>query len=215
MRRSVVVLAAAAPAPAMAHDAFGDLGPFYASFLHPLADPLQAALILGAAAYLAGRPLGTVRIALPLFVAVAALSLLLATRRPDLVPGTLALASVLVATGGAALLPARMTPAWVSFALVALAGVFAGLAPGGIAAPDGLQPLAGGTLGIAVLATLAWVALDALSRRISPVAPAVAGSWVVALGLLAGAFALAPTGEGTRSTTAAPPGVASIGADDP
>ena len=42
------------PAPALAHDAFGDLGPFYASLLHPLADPLQAALVIGTAAFLAG-----------------------------------------------------------------------------------------------------------------------------------------------------------------
>ena len=60
--------------PGLAHDAFGDLGPFYASLLHPLADPLQAALIVGTAAFLAGRPLGLTRLAWPVFVGAASLA---------------------------------------------------------------------------------------------------------------------------------------------
>jgi hydrogenase/urease accessory protein HupE len=68
------LVACLVPAPALAHDAFGDLGPFYASFLHPLADPLQAALLVGTAAFLAGRPLSVTRAALPVFTGVAALT---------------------------------------------------------------------------------------------------------------------------------------------
>ena len=61
MRRLFLALGLSlAAGPARAHDAFGDLGPFYASLLHPLADPMQAALVIGTAAFLAGRALGTV-----------------------------------------------------------------------------------------------------------------------------------------------------------
>jgi hydrogenase/urease accessory protein HupE len=48
-RHWIILPAVIVPSPALAHDAFGDLGPFYASFLHPLADPLQAVLLIGTA----------------------------------------------------------------------------------------------------------------------------------------------------------------------
>jgi hypothetical protein len=94
-----------------------------------------------------------------------------------------------VLVGLAATLPARWTPHWTALALVAVTGVLAGLAPG---RPDGaaLQALLGGFLGIGIFTALGWAGLDALARRLSPVVPAIGGSWVAAIGLLAGAFAL-------------------------
>lgn len=200
MRRCWLPLLALVPSPAFAHDAFGDLGPFYASLLHPLADPLQAALVAGIAAFLAGRSIATARLALPVFVAGAALGLGLAWR-PGLVPAPLVPEAAAILIGLAATLPDRWTPVWLALPLVALIGVLAGLAPG---QPEGapLQPLLGGVLGIGIFAALGWAGLDALARRLSPVAPAVAGSWVAAMGLMVGAFALRPADpDGARVDT--------------
>jgi hypothetical protein len=181
------------PGPATAHDAFGDLGPFYASLLHPLADPMQAALVVGTAAFLAGRPHAFVQVALPVFVMAAALSHLVLGRAMDLPAPPLIFAGAAVAAGLAATLPERATRRTVaSLALVAATGALAGLAPD--RPPDGaaLQPVLGTILGLAVLTTLAWGALDAARRLVSPLAPPVVGSWVAAVGLLSGAFVLAP-----------------------
>jgi hypothetical protein len=199
-RRCWLPVLAIVPSPALAHDAFGDLGPFYASLLHPLADPLQAALVAGIAAFLAGRSIATARLALPVFVAGAALGLWFAWR-PGVVPVPLVPEAAAVLIGLAATLPDRWTPVWLALPLAALIGMLAGLAPG---QPDGapLQPLLGGFLGIGIFAALGWAGLDALARRLSPVAPAVAGSWVAAMGLLVGAFALQPAElEGARLDT--------------
>lgn len=101
MRRNWLLLPATiAPSSALAHDAFGNLGPFYASFLHPLADPLQAALLVGTAAFLVGRPIEVARVALPVFVAAAALGLglgwRLALMPPPLLPAAAAVCNGLI-----------------------------------------------------------------------------------------------------------------------
>ena len=203
MRRpSLVLFLAAAPGPALAHDAFGDLGPFYASLLHPLADPMQAALVIGTAAFLAGRALGTVRVVLPVFAAAAALSHLVLSWHLGVLPAPLLVAAAAVAVGGAATLPDRWTPVPAALLLVAATGALAGLAPDRPPAESALQPILGTVLGTALLATLAWAGLDAAARRVSPLAPAVAGSWVAAVGLLAGAFAFQPR-EGGATTAEA------------
>ena len=197
MRRPwIAALLAGAPAPALAHDAFGDLGPFYGSLLHPLADPLQGALVVGTAAFLARRPLATVRVALPVFLATAALSQVLLAERLGLVAPSLLLAAAAIVVGGAATLADRWVPAWSGILLVAAIGALVSLAAdrptvGGAA----LQPVLGAILGIAIFVTLVWAMLDALARRVSPVAPAVAGSWVAAAGMLIGAFSLQPAPE--------------------
>jgi hypothetical protein len=188
-RPGTILLAAIAPAPALAHDAFGDLGPFYASLLHPLADPLQGALIVGAAAVLATRSVQQARIGLPLFLAAAAAAQLVLGATPGLAPSRLMAAVAAVVVGIAAAVPARWTRRGAVLPLLAASGVLAGLAPG---APPGIPEAAGALLGLAILATLTWAGLEALARRISFAAPAVAGSWVAAVGLLAAAFALGP-----------------------
>jgi len=200
MRGRAITLAALAafvlgPAPAHAHDAFGDLGPFYARFLHPLADPLQAALIVGAGAFLAGRSLDAVRAALPLFALSAMLAAVLgqvfgpalwhAGGVPPSVPVLAALAA-----GVAAMLPARRVPHSAGFALMAATGALAGLSPGAPAGTAPLQALAGTILGIAVLATLLWFALEAAGTRLTPFVPQVAGSWVAAVAILVAAVSL-------------------------
>lgn len=191
MRRSgPALLLLALPGPAHAHDAFGDLGSFYASALHPLADPMQAALVVGTAAFLAGRSLGTVRRALPLFLAAAALSHILLGWKLGVVPSPLLPAAAAVAIGIAAALPDRWTRATAVLLLVAAAGGLVGLAPDLPPEDGALPPLLGTALGLAVMTTLAWAVLDAFARRVSWVAPAVAGSWVAAVGLLVGTFAV-------------------------
>jgi hypothetical protein len=185
------LLLLAAPWPANAHDAFGDLGPFYANLLHPLADPLQAALIIGAAALLAGKPLGVVRVALPLFMAAA-----IASHTARLLDLTAADSSILaaaaaVAIGLAAALPERRMRLWAVLVLVGMAGIAVGLAPD--QPPPGrssIQPLLGTVIGILVLTALPWIMLDSAARRFTRVVPAVAGSWVAAIGILAAAFSL-------------------------
>lgn len=203
MRRlSLALLLTVAPGAALAHDAFGDLGPFYASLLHPLADPMQAALVIGTAAFLAGRSLGTVRVALPVFAAAAALSHLVLSWYLGVMPASLLAAAAAVAVGGAATLPDRWTRLPSGLLLVAATGAITGLAPDRPPAEGALQPILGTVLGTGLLATLAWAGLDAVARRVSPLAPAVAGSWVAAVGLLTGAFAFQP-GEGGATTAKA------------
>lgn len=194
-KRSGCVSAAVAamtclPTPLFAHDAFGDLGPFYASLLHPLADPMQAALIVGTGAFLAGRPLAIARVALPVFIVAASIVALAVFAGASIsAPRVLATIAVLL-IGGAAMLPDVWTPLPMVLSLVAATGAFAALAPG--TAPDGttLQPFLGTTVGIAGFATLLWWGFEAARRRLTPIAPQVAGSWVAAIGILVMAFSL-------------------------
>ena len=137
-------------------------------------------------------PIETVRVALPLFVAAAALSHILMALRLGLEAPPLLAAAGAVAAGLAAMLPDRWVPGWIGLLLVAFTGALVGLAPDRGPEASALQPVLGTGLGIAVLVTLAWAALDGLARRVSPIAPAVAGSWVAAVGVLAGAFSVAP-----------------------
>lgn len=184
----LVLLLVFFPVPARAHDAFGDLGPFYAGFLHPLADPIQATLILATAAFLARRPLAAARLGLPLFIAMAVLAHGLAAWRSGLVAPPLFAAGLAVLCGGAAMLPPRWVPDRAGLVLVAATGLLVGL---GADLPESgpvFQPHLGTGLGISVFVLLAWTTLDAASRQLSPIAPAIAGSWAAAIGILVVAF---------------------------
>lgn len=182
-------LAAAVPGPAMAHDAFGDLGPFYGSLLHPLADPLQAALLVGTAAFLARQPLALTRGALPVFVGCATLLACALALGASLTVAPMALAFAALLAGLAALLPGTWTPRPIVLGLVVVTGALTGLAPG---SPDstGLQPLLGTLAGIAAFATLSWFTLETAARRLTPLVPQVAGSWVAAVGILVAALSV-------------------------
>ena len=174
--------------PLHAHDAFGDLGPFYASLLHPLADPLQAALLVGTASFFATRPLAVARQLLPIFAGTAMLgAIALATGVPITMPPVLAALAVLL-VGLAALLPDSWMPHPMAFGLVAATGVLTGLAPGATAESAVMQPFLGTAIGIAALATLTWFGLETAGRRFTPLVPQVAGSWVAAIGILNMAF---------------------------
>ncbi len=175
-------------APVQAHDAFGDLGPFYASILHPLVDPLQAALLVGTAAFLAGRSLALTGMALPVFIGVAAFAALFTALGGMAVAPPLLVAFVAVLAGLAAILPEAWTPRVPSLILVAVTGALTGLAPGP-AEGAALQPFLGTAVGIASLVTLCWFALEAAGQRFTPLVPRVAGSWVAAIGILTAAFA--------------------------
>ena len=179
-------LIALLPAPALAHDAFGDLGPFYASMLHPIADPFQGLLIVGTGAFLARRPVKTIRAILPVFILAAALAHVLLGWLFGLTVTPLLLVGFVLATGCAAVLPVSHVPNWACVALVAATGALVGLAPDrppqGVAA---LQLMLGTLLGISAAIILIWMALDVASRRLFWIAPAIAGSWVAAIGMLA------------------------------
>lgn len=192
MRRNGLALAAAVlPGAAQAHDAFGDLGPFYASLLHPLADPAQGLLLAAVAVLLAAQPLATVRPAYAVVVFAGAVAIPVGATLGVAAPGTRAVALTAVLLGLLALVPLRLPP-WVGAGLAGLAAVVAGLAldlpPGPRAA--GLAAL-GGALGIALITLLLWGGVDLARRRVGSVAGAVAGAWVAAVGLMAAAL---PTG---------------------
>ncbi|MEM7074615.1 MAG: HupE/UreJ family protein [Pseudomonadota bacterium] len=189
MRRTRLALAVCLiPAQARAHDAFGDLGPFYESFLHPLADPLQAALLIGMTSLLARQSLRLVQYALPLFCGAALVSHLALNWYLGAVAPTTVLAWGAVVCGASAVVPLRTIPRILVLGVVIAAGICVGAAPGSASAGSVWQLLLGTVSGIAVFAILSWTALDTLSRHVSPVAPSVAGAWVVAIGLMAAAL---------------------------
>lgn len=176
--------------PVHAHDAFGDLGPFYASILHPLAYPLQAAILLGTAAFLAGRSLAITRAALPVYACTAILGAGAVIIFPSLVIPPILAASAGMLAGLTALAPETLTPRPVTFSLVATTGVLTGIAPGPPASDAVLHHVSGAAFGIAALATLAWFGLETASRWLTPLVPKVAGSWVAALSILVVGFSL-------------------------
>ena len=188
MRRLALLALALAPAPAAAHDAFGDLGPFYANLLHPLADPGQGLLISAVAVLLARQPLATVR---PAYAALAlagagaiALGPLVAVDPPGLrMTGLIAAALGVLALLGISLRPLPVVV--VAAAIAVVAGLAIDLPPEPRAA--GLAAL-GAFLGIPLAALLVWGFLDEAIRRLGPVAGAVAGSWIAAIGIMAAAL---------------------------
>ncbi|MEY8838937.1 HupE/UreJ family protein, partial [Cribrihabitans sp. XS_ASV171] len=164
-----MILITMIPQSAVAHDAFGDLGPFYANLLHPVVDPLQAALVIGAAALLARRQVEEVRLALPMFV-LAASGVYLASiwLAVDIsVSGPPALAALVA--GLMAMLPQRRVPKSAVAAVLVASGAFTGLAPGRPALEAPVMQASLGTIaGTAVFSMLSWLVLDTLARRASP-----------------------------------------------
>lgn len=174
-------------APARAHDAFGDLGPFYASLLHPLADPSQTVLLAGFAVLLARQPHDTVRRGYGLHAATAALTVgvLAIAALPTPPAWSMGLAAALL--GLASLLGQRL-PATLVLVFGVAAAVLAGLAG---ERPEGLRQALlatlGAGLGLATAALLLWSAFDLLRHRLGEIACAVVGSWVAAIGIMTAA----------------------------
>ncbi len=186
MRRAVfALLLAACPVPAAAHDAFGDLGPFYASLLHPLVDPVQGLLLVAVALLLARQPLGVVR---PAYAALAGggFAVLLVAAFADLPsprPVVLLVVAVLVAL--AVLVRPQPGPVMASVFAALLAGLAALSFDPVLGARTAMLATLGGAMSIAVLTLFVWGAGDWADRRLSPYATSVAASWVAAIALLA------------------------------
>ena len=115
----LVAVAAGSPDVALAHDAFGDLGPFYGALLHPLADPAQGLILAGIAVVLARQPLATVRLAW-LALALSGAVTVLSGAWVELAgpgPGVASLAGVVL---GLLALSGRDLGLWLSIGLAAL-----------------------------------------------------------------------------------------------
>jgi hypothetical protein len=188
MRWAVTVALLLAPRPAGAHDAFGDLGPFYANLLHPLADPAQAVLLAGFAAVIALQPLETVRRGWALHAATAAVTV---AALAIVTPPTTSVFLIGVVAGGlglAALVGSRLPSAAV-LAVGLIAAVLAGLAADRPEGPrEALLVTLGGALGLAATSLLLWSLFDALRRRLGDIACQVAGSWIAAIGIMTAAL---------------------------
>ena len=183
-RRTPAVLLALTPWPAAAHDAFGDLGPFYANLLHPLADPAQAVLLAGFAVLLARQPLESVRIGYAALAIAGTFTVLCALVLGVSPPSLLAVGLLATALGVCAL-PKWRTPRVAIVALGVAVAVLAGL---GVERASGLRPgiltVLGAAIGLGVATLLLWASFDLLRRRIGEIACAVAGSWVAAIGIM-------------------------------
>lgn len=182
--RLLTLLLAALPRPAAAHDAFGDLGPFYAALLHPLADPVQGLFLAAVALLLARQPLGIVRPAYAALAGGGLLVLLVGSVVTLASPGTLTL---LVATILAALAvlvrprPGAITASVLAILLGGLAAFSFDPVSGGRTA---MLTIFGGAASIALFTLFFWGAGDWADRRLSPFATSVAASWVAAIALM-------------------------------
>jgi hypothetical protein len=177
------------PEAALAHDAFGDLGPFFGALLHPLADPAQGLLLAATATLLARQPVAGVRVAYAVLLAGCLAITLVQALWPMNAPsaqfiGALAAALGLLALWGVALRTGLLA------AVAGGAAVLAGLAADGLGGDGRSDLLAalGGMAGTALFVLLLWAALDALQDRLGRVAGAVAASWVAAVGLMVAAL---------------------------
>jgi hypothetical protein len=172
------------PARALAHDAFGDLGPFYANLLHPLADPLQAVLLLGAAALIAGRPLDVTRTALACFGLSALVGYLALIALPEVEAPRILFPGITLLVGLGATLSRKHMPNWILLPLVAAAGGLTGTSADFPAVQTAYQAAAGTILGLCGLVILAWLALDVACSKGLNVVSRVVGSWVAAIAVL-------------------------------
>lgn len=172
------------PDTASAHEAFGDLGPFYTHMLHPAVDPAQALVLVGAGALLTRQPIATVKLAYAVLVVAGALAVSILVLVPFASPGLWLTATTTILLG-LLTISGMLLPRWMVCALCAAVAVLAASALDmtgtGLAV---LQKAIGGALGLAVTVLFFWGFLDFAVRRIHPVSAAVVGSWIAAVGLL-------------------------------
>ncbi|SDG47140.1 hypothetical protein [Alloyangia pacifica] len=173
------------PGAALAHDAFGDLGPFYGGLLHPVMAPVQTLLLAAVAILLARQPLASVRVAYPAAVLAGASAIVLNGVLPQLAPSVRFGAIAAVATGGLALwgrpLPRSLLLA-VVMAVTALAA-FAG--DPAVPTREGMLAALGAILGIGAFVLLLWGVADMAQSRLGRIAGAVAAAWLIAIGAMA------------------------------
>lgn len=187
-RHAALAVALLAPGAAVAHDAFGDLGPFYTNLLHPLADPGQGLLLAGIAILLARQPLETVRPAYAALALTGAGTILAGAFLPHEPPGMRTTGIIVACLGIAAMIGLPLRPVAATALAVAVA-IGAGLAVDLPADTRGATLSAlGAMLGVALAALLLWGAVDKACRRIGPIAGGVAGSWIAAVGIMAAAL---------------------------
>ncbi|WP_353475268.1 hypothetical protein PVT71_17110 [Salipiger sp. H15] len=173
------------PRAALAHDAFGDLGPFYAGLLHPVMAPAQTLLLTAVAVLLARQPLGAVRLAYPALVLAGAAAILLHGLRPELAPPLRVTALAALGLGALALW-GRALPRALLAGLAMAGGALAALAgDAAVLTREGLPGALGAGLGIAAFVLLAWGLVDLVQARLGRVAGAVAASWLIAVGAMA------------------------------
>jgi hypothetical protein len=187
-RRAGAALALALwPQAAAAHEAFGDLGPFYQALLHPLADPAQGLLVAAAAVLLGSQPIGSVRVGLAALVAAAAIGLLAKAFLPLPEPGPRAVALLVICVALVGVFTLRLGPlatGLVAAVLGAVAALPLGALPGGL---PGVLTLAGGAAGITFGALFLWSGIDFVASLLSPLAPRVAAAWLAAIGVMVAA----------------------------
>ncbi|OYW52199.1 MAG: hypothetical protein B7Y80_20390 [Hyphomicrobium sp. 32-62-53] len=184
LRFLCVAIAAISPDIAVAHEAFGDLGPFYTHMLHPAVDPAQGLVLVGTGALLARQPIEAVRPAYAIFALAAALGISVLAVLPLTAPAmrmtgaTAIVLGVLVTIG----LPLpRWFVALICAAMAAMAAVSFEMSGTAFII---VQKAFGGALGLAVTVLFVWGTLDWTAQRVHPIATAVAGSWITAAGLL-------------------------------
>lgn len=180
------------PGTAQSHEAFGDLGPFYQGLLHPLADPAQGLVLAGIAVLLARQPVQVVRPAFLVLLLCAGFGPLihLAVSTPSLDSRSAGLVAVIL--GGVAIFGIALPAGLVAIMAGAIA-LLAGIAGDVLTDVRSLLLSTGGTaVGIAIFVLFLWAALDIIQSRLGRLAGAVAGSWVVAIGVMAAALPGAP-----------------------
>ena len=197
MRRAAPLLLPALllSSPAEAHIVASRLGDFYAGALHPLTG-LEDVLLWTALGLLAGaQPPGRARWLVPLFPLGLLAGLLLALHGG--VPGGAVLdAGLMVAIGGLLAAAARLpVPALCALALGL--GAWRGMANAAGVAPETSMALFAAGFAMAGYAAVTLVAAAA-AAFVQPgqgwrtVTLRAAGSWIAAIGLMVGGFALRP-----------------------
>ncbi|MCA0940231.1 hypothetical protein LCM08_12005 [Salipiger pacificus] len=187
MTRAALAAAAlvAMPQAALAHDAFGDLGPFYAGLLHPVMAPLQMLLLAAVALLLARQALDSVRVAYPALVLAAAAGIVLHGVWPELAPSLRLGALLSVGLGALALWGVSLPGALLAVLAMACTAVAALSGDAPAASRDGLLAALGGILGMAAFVLVGWGVIDLLQARLGRIAGAVASAWLIAIGGMA------------------------------
>lgn len=181
--RSAFILLIVVPSPVAAHEAFGDLGPFYQAMLHPFADPAQGLVLAAVAVWLARQPISSVRVGYALLVGAGVAGLLLASLAGLSSPPLRVMALAALAIAAFAFLPWRA--GWIVSALVAIVG---GLLAALTVGADDLLRLIGAAAGIAIVPLFLWGAAELADRRVFAYASLVMAAWIGAIALMVSAL---------------------------